>query len=676
MPGATAARGQPPSPIADVLEWLGASPDEAVAVAADAREDATGDTFRYAVPGSEPATLDLAYADILAHVATAATFEGFGPERQSSLPCGSQTADGALVVCDDWSMVTLEGPWWVFLAEYGGDIPLEDDGLHHSLGVPVLRQGGTPWEPQGDFLWDTFQGTDLWFTVERQPGTDWVFKGTDSGTFQPVATGGFALIRGSTLTVAVPAGALGYDHPADHPADGADAQAAPAAGASSLDGAVIVRAAAFQPAEACPCYGVHAHVHDGTFGRDPSDASIIDSAPDTNTDERRTPDRLAMAGPGMITVGAPPIVDAPDEGEVGSPDPTASPTTTEAESDDGADLFLYALLIGIAAAGAGSYAVTRQRKKIAPCSCRCRVTIEAPNIIEICCADITLSTRDCEDLDPGEDLPEEGPKDPSKIHLDLDVEGEGWDFYDLIVQAMVEGRCDGGEVLVDEATYDWTVTRFDGGINLRVDVEAPVRCPGGGEHPPVRCYAEKEIVFRKGTCRIGVVIQRVDLNEISHVDVVIECGSYREIFGYFPEGARTFGATIAGVKGAVLRGRNTTAVGQDRDKPTSEIRDEIGDEFEIYHGSSPLRVYWITPEDCEACMKVRRFWEDLAANPGNYYLLNNNCALNARSSLKAGGLWGHDSGPTVRPGQIETLLDMQQFFGTDGYTIAEEVDIR
>lgn len=292
---------QPDDAIAEALTWIGVPGSEAAAATDDAAADLPGDTFRYAVPGAAPATLDLAHGDITRHVAMAAIVAGFGPDRVETVPCG-QVADGSLVLCDT-PVVALGGGFWVFTMEVGGEIPWDDTGRYHSLAVAVLTRDGTPWEAQGDFLWDTFQGTDLWFRVERSPGVDWRLTATSSTGFTVVPTGSFAVIRGRTLTVAVPGAALGF--PVETTA-GTAAAPFPVAHASmaGLAGLLVAQPAA----GSMPCYGVASHIHSGGFGASPTEPSIVDAAPDTNTEAPRTPGDLAKPRPGIVILGAPPPV--------------------------------------------------------------------------------------------------------------------------------------------------------------------------------------------------------------------------------------------------------------------------------------------------------------------------------------------------------------------------------
>lgn len=292
---------------------------------------------------------------------------------------------------------------------------------------------------------------------------------------------------------------------------------------------------------------------------------------------------------------------------------------------------------------AGGLPGAEEPEEDASCDCSCTVVIEGPESFGICCMEPVVSLHQVEE-GPGSGIEVHTPEgaemrlDPSRIHLDADVAGEdGWNLFDAFYAAKVEATCNGGgRAVLEEASYEWEVQPVDGGFDLAVTVTAPVDCPGASEHPPVTAATIRQVRYTSEPCEIKILIQRTGLSSISHVDIEINCGSYRELFGYYPlENARDLASTLSGVDGLVER--VGTRVLQNRHGWTSVIADEIGQDYETSHAGISLTVYTVTPEDCSVCLDLRRAWEELAANPGTYWLLGSNCATNAYDVLTTSG---------------------------------------
>jgi hypothetical protein len=262
-------------------------------------------------------------------------------------------------------------------------------------------------------------------------------------------------------------------------------------------------------------------------------------------------------------------------------------------------------------------------------------------------------------------------RDPASIHLDADVQDEdGWDLFDAFYIAQLDAQCTGGgRALLDEASYDWDVAAVDGGFNLTVSVSIPVECPGVAEHPPIEAHEQREVRYRSERCHINVLIERAPLDEISHVDVEIVCGSYRELFGYFPGGASpTLFSTITGVDGTVKRAG--IKAGQNPGGWTDELIDKVGQDYDQSHTGKKLEVYRIEPAECSTCISLRNVWERLAANPGTYGLLSNNCATNAFGALTASGAlpplpgFGTPFAPSQLGLRLRAMAALPSFGGT------------
>ena len=111
---------------------------------------------------------------------------------------------------------------------------------------------------------------------------------------------------------------------------------------------------------------------------------------------------------------------------------------------------------------------------------------------------------------------------------------------------------------------------------------------------------------------------------------------------------------------------------------TVEISDEVGSDYSRSHSSKSLNVYFIEPEDCSVCEKLRNEWELLAANPGTYWLTENNCAYQAYKTLRtAGAIPRDDSGPSFTPSGVEAHLRNSVFgSASTGTEISGPTEIR
>lgn len=640
--------------VASALMLLSVPAEDAATLAADSATDPVGDTFRFAAEGSRPATLDAGWTDIQRYGAAVV-----GWTEPPTIPCGGDL-DGAAVVCGG-SAVPLAAGVALFWLQAGDALPVTSD-LAGNLAVPVLTPGGVPWEADPTFAWDTFQGADRWHQLTTQPGGPWQVdvRQWDGQEIQPVSSDLFAVFAGDVLIVAVPVAEVGLE-PVD--VDAGDASAS-----SGSDGTVVIAGTIRIELP----FGVAIHFHDGSFGQQPDSTSGVDSAPDTDGPARRGPGDLA--GP---TSGQPVVVEAttddaaagedqtdPDAGTAGGDssgttgddaatgidDPPPATQPRPPEGDDG-DLFVWALLVGLTATGTGVAVATRRRRR----SCRCTISLElvGPPVIEKCCWPITARLGAVEDgtdddqADPGSD---ERTSDPTRRHLDIDVDGErrwdlktgawrDWDFFDTILQAKATVTCrGGGSVDLEQATYEWDLRQEAGAIFVTCTVTAPVSCEDGTERNPVTATAELLIRLHMGECSVTVLLEQNAWSQKSynHADILIECGSYREVFGWFPRGD----VGIGGHAPAYVD-RKSGALAKPGDPGLGEIVNQIT-------GFRKAKTHRFTSKDCSKCTNLRRHWEQLYAQSGSfakegrgggsdYWLLTNNCVENVYESLVAGG---------------------------------------
>ncbi len=316
----------------DALMALGMDAPTAEAVLDLGIDDGIGDTFRYAVPGSVPATITDGYVDIVRRGGFA--IQGMRPRTDGSVPCGSTTDAGT------WVCAGTPNPGadhWLLWMELAGPVPDDGGDLTWSYSFPYYDEsaGDAPWVAQGPFAWDIFQGTNRWPQLTREPGRDWRLQVTNT-SFRPLISTSFALISGNMLILALPAGESGTPFELVSGAGGAALGAAMVGAAQGDVGPVISDALIV-----LMYWAAGIHVHDGTFGRDPSDTSGADAAPDVNSP--RGPGDLDTTGSALVLItdgDPPPHTVAPSEpppatGPAVTVPPDTAPAPTPPPSDPG-----------------------------------------------------------------------------------------------------------------------------------------------------------------------------------------------------------------------------------------------------------------------------------------------------------------------------------------------------
>ncbi len=618
------------------LELLGMPADLAAELAASSTADPAGDTFRYAAEGSRPATLDLPHADILEHGAARV-----GWSDPPQLVCGGEV-DGAVVVCNSGT-AQLDGGVVLYWARFAGPVPAAP-AFVGNLAFPTLTPGGTPWEANPAFAWDTFQGADRWLQLVAQPDERWAVLSQrwNGSEVQTTGTDLFAVFAGDTVVAGVPLAELGLPPLTD-------AQAAPAL--------TLTASGVVAQAPAGIGYGVAIHLHDGTFGRDPSDASVVDSAPDTDGPTRRGPDDLATPISDDVSV---PAADAPEpepEPEATEPEdagtrpPATDPAPTDGTSTDtgGGFPWVPVILVILLIVG-GGLLWARRRPASTPCTCTLSVTVEGPAKLRVCCMELeaTLLPVRYQASDEESSDPEGGKRrsDPSRRHLDLDVKGEAdWHFTDQVLVATPSVSCSGGgSIDPDAITYDWSLAMADDALTITVTARAAVSCPGAGEHPHVEATATHRIALEQDRCRITVLLEQNTWGEklYNHADVMIECGEYREIFGWFPRSDGT--EVFTGSKAYVNRWPGARA-NVDKQYGLTSIENQIGGaDLKAYRGATKTKAWVIEPDRCIVCVNLRRQWMETFRKVGGsddaatdskleYSLLGQNCVYMVWRSL-------------------------------------------
>ncbi len=327
----------------DALTALGLEQASAEVVLAGGAADGVGDTFRYAIPGSVPATITDGHVDIIKRGGLGV--RGMSPGTDGTVPCGSTTDDGTWV-CAGSPDPTVDH--WLLWMELAGPVPADGGDLTWSYAFPYYDMNATdqPWVAQGPFAWDTFQGTNRWPQLTRSPGVDWQLQITDTA-FQALPSNAFALISGSVLILSIPAEESGVSF------EMASASGGAAFGGAAVEVAQISTDIIVENTLLALFYfAVAAHIHDGSFGQSESNRSGVDTAPDVDTP--RSSSDLDQAGPTVIEIGGgeppapasvPPSTAAPSTAAPSSAPSTAPPATNPAPTDSGSGSFPWLPLV-------------------------------------------------------------------------------------------------------------------------------------------------------------------------------------------------------------------------------------------------------------------------------------------------------------------------------------------
>ncbi|MDX1690372.1 MAG: hypothetical protein R3290_05050 [Acidimicrobiia bacterium] len=268
--------GPPVDGIRGLFDDLGATPEETTMVVewGAVGLDGLGDPFRFSAP-SGPPTIEGGFGDILTVGSSQVTFDASG-ESPIALDCATPG-----VLCGGRAPVLDGGDYHVLWFETAAPFP-PPGGFQSQQAIVFNDSIGEPWQHVPDFPWDTFNGAAVWMFVDTPlGGGPPVFSASvaqGGTTVAPLATDAFAYVMDDTFAVFVPR--------AEFP---------------TISG-----------------FGAAVHFHDGSFGFQPSDLSILDSAPDTNGPWTR--------GPGDLF--APMPVGDMDHVVTGIPDEVPEVTTT------------------------------------------------------------------------------------------------------------------------------------------------------------------------------------------------------------------------------------------------------------------------------------------------------------------------------------------------------------
>lgn len=188
--------------------------------------DAVGDwihSIRDAVAGMTEAPADIVQAgrdavDYESESELEAFIRHFG---NTDYPCG-RSDDVVTVVCPDGAG-TLPGPgqYAMVVTWLAGEIGPDTAASELVYGYVVDSDGdpANDWQPQGDYTWDFFQGTDTWFELVGAVGSDgidWRIDVSQVTTEQQIVSADLpvrAMVTGNAVVWIVPAESVPVDAP-------------------------------------------------------------------------------------------------------------------------------------------------------------------------------------------------------------------------------------------------------------------------------------------------------------------------------------------------------------------------------------------------------------------------------------------------------------------------------
>ena len=293
-----------------------------------------------------------------------------------------------------------------------------------------------------------------------------------------------------------------------------------------------------------------------------------------------------------------------------------------------------------------------------PCTCSCTAKIEGPFALNVCpCDKLTFRITGA----------------GSTTGTLQAVREDGSIAFSKQLRCRVTMTCQGAEA--GEVAADWSLTRAGDTLTITATGRGQYRCEGSSEARTCTCVAPPfQIRLLPGSgCIVEVVTLVLGWDElIGHVAVRLTCGETDELWGYFPKDRSSLLAPFKGTPGSV----------DHRSASTGQV-DQIGKEYSGYYCKNGKRV-WAIQLTCDQCEKLRKFWENLEKNPGEYVLASSNCATRALDSLHAAGVKLNMPGPydenedyqwssdAYRPGLVEDL--MNQLAGEGGASQVLEIE--
>jgi hypothetical protein len=194
----------------------------------------------------------------------------------------------------------------------------------------------------------------------------------------------------------------------------------------------------------------------------------------------------------------------------------------------------------------------------------------------------------------------------------------------------VIAECTGGgsipnadDLLLDRAGIVWEAAKGPGAdeLTLRCKAKLWVWCP---DQEPREQEFRGELVIKleKVKCQVSIVINEDAywMGESGHTGLRIRCGEYDTIFGYYPKGLSTL-AAIASISG-------------DGKVVEYSSRDDTQADGVAGYYHDIVRREYVFDTTCTKCEALRKSWNDLEKNPGQFELYDHNCTTVAFSLVK------------------------------------------
>ena len=174
--------------------------------------------------------------------------------------------------------------------------------------------------------------------------------------------------------------------------------------------------------------------------------------------------------------------------------------------------------------------------------------------------------------------------------------------------------------------YVWTLTSTNTQVTLQATAHCLQTCPGKAPQVVDIGPGTLTVSLHEAPCVVSViVVGRSSTFDVGHAALRVTCGEFDVIYGYYPKVKGDI-RSVAGDPGEV------------QIRTSADTADGIGTDLSNYYPEVEKRCWVLDDVPCAACDQLRQYWNNLAANPGTYYLLANNCTTQVQDSLKSAGI--------------------------------------
>jgi hypothetical protein len=202
---------------------------------------------------------------------------------------------------------------------------------------------------------------------------------------------------------------------------------------------------------------------------------------------------------------------------------------------------------------------------------------------------------------------------------------DGRYLFARLYRANLVVECTGGGSLVP-TEYVWTLTSTKTQVTLQATAHCLQRCPTKAPQDVDIGPGSFTASLHEAPCVVSVmVVGPSSTFDVGHAALRVTCGEFDVIYGYYPTEKGDI-RSVAGTPGEVLV------------RSSADTADGIGMDMSSYYAEEQKRCWVLDNVPCAACDQLRKYWNNLADNPGTYYLLTNNCTTQVQDSLKSAGI--------------------------------------